>query len=213
MGVVATSEPQEDLCTASSVGYFVSLMAMFTSIFWFVIAYIAVTNNSGASFQENLQIAVCRSDKGVLGKVLDTYCGFGVDSCASHHICDDMSKFSSIDLNRSKTFEVVHGQSVTSKGVGQVTLNVATTSGVTKLLTLTEVHYMPQQRMSLISVGRAMNSQGFESPDFKTLTWKVDRNCTLKMLKSNETYQLDASVKFDSWTKSGIKVDRSGAQH
>ena len=78
---------------------------------------------------------------------------------------------------------------------------------------LTDVHYMPQQRMCLISVGRAMTSQGFGSPDFKKLTWEADRNCTLKMIKTNGTLQLDASVKFWKWTSSGIKVERQGAQH
>jgi hypothetical protein len=90
---------------------------------------------------------------------------------------------------------------------------VATTSGVDKELVLVDVHYMPQQNMNLISVDTAMRSQGFDSPDFKKLTWKADRNCTFKMLRSNGTFTLDASVKFTSWTSSGIKVDRRGAQH
>jgi hypothetical protein len=72
---------------------------------------------------------------------------------------------------------------------------------------------MPSQRMSLISVGKAIASQGFDSPDFKRLTWKVDRNCTLKLLKTSNTLQLDATVKLLKWTSSGVKVDRSGAQH
>ena len=94
-----------------------------------------------------------------------------------------------------------------------MTLNVATTSGITKEVVLTDVHYMPNQRMCLISVGKAMASQGFGSPDLETLTWKVDNNCTLKLIKSNHTFQLDASVKFCSWTNSGIKVERQGATH
>ncbi len=94
-----------------------------------------------------------------------------------------------------------------------MTLNVATTSGIVKELVLTDVHYLPQQNMSLISVDKAMHSQGFDSPDFKKLTWKADRNCTFKMLRSNGTFVLDASVKLTSWTSSGISVDRRGAQH
>ena len=52
-----------------------------------------------------------------------------------------------------------------------------------------------------------------EHPDFKKLTWEADGNCTLKMIKTNGTFQLDASVKFWKWTSSGIKVERQGAQH
>jgi hypothetical protein len=212
MGVISADQPQDE-CATSSFSYFVPFMAMLTAIFWFVIAFIAYTSGNNIKFQQNLRIAVCRSDDGVLGNVSDAYCNFGVDTCASDHICDDMSKFSSIDFNRCKTFEVVHGEKVTSSGVGQVTLNVATTSGIIKELVLTDVHYMPNQRMSLISVGKAIASQGFESPDFKRLTWKVDRNCTLKLLKASNTLQLDATVKLWKWTSSGVKVDRSGAQH
>ena len=171
---------------------------------------------SNITFQNNLRFKTFpRADRGELSgvSVNDTYCGFGVGSCTSDHICDSAAKFSYIDYNGCKTFDVVHGENVTSQGVGTVTLNVATTSGVTKEVTLTDVHYMPQQRMCLISVGKAMHSQGFESPDFKKLTWKADRNCTLKMLKSNGTFRLDASVKMWSWTSSGVHVERSGAQH
>jgi hypothetical protein len=211
MGVVATNQ---DSCSTRTFSSFVSFMAMLTTLFWFVIAFIIVTSRGQVSVQNNLKmIAGCRSDKGTLGYMHDTYCGFGVDSCASDHICDDQSKFSSIDFNRSKTFEVVHGENVTSSGVGSVTLNVNTTTGTIKELVLVDVHYMPQQRMSLISVSKAINAQGFESPDFKHLTWKADHNCTLKLLETSETYQLDASVKYWKWTSSGIKVERSGAQH
>jgi hypothetical protein len=94
-----------------------------------------------------------------------------------------------------------------------VILNVATTSGVTKELVLTDVHYIPNQRMSLISVGKAIASQGFESPDFKRLTWKVDKNCTLKLIKASDTLQLDATVKLWKWASNGVKVGRKGAQH
>jgi hypothetical protein len=211
-GVISTDQPS-DACPTSSFGTVVSFLAMFTALLWFLVAYIAFTTGGNISFQQGLKVAVCRSGNGTLANVSDTYCNFGVDTCASDHICNDMSKFSYINFKQNKTFEVVHGDNVTSQGVGTVTLNVATTSGITKELVLMDVHYMPQQRMSLISVGKAMNSQGFESPDLKRLTWKVDRNCTIKLLKTSETYQLDASVQFHSWTDSGVCVDRQGAQH
>jgi hypothetical protein len=58
--------------------------------------------------------------------------------------------------------------------------------------------------MSLVSVDKAISSTGFDSPDFKKLTWKADDTCTLKMPKANGTFMLDASVKYWSWTKSGV---------
>jgi hypothetical protein len=211
MGVISVDQPQ-DACALSYLNYFVFFATMLIAIFWFVTAIFFASKNN-VMFQRNLRIAVCRSDKGVLGNASEAYCNFGVDTCASDHICDDMSKFSSIDFNRSKTFEVVHGEKVTSSGVGSVILNVATTSGVTKELVLTDVHYIPDQRMSLISVGKAIASQGFESPDFKRLTWKVDKNCTLKLIKASDTLQLDATVKLWKWASNGVKVGRKGAQH
>jgi hypothetical protein len=212
LGVIAKDQPPDE-CPTSSFSTVVYLLAIFTSLLWFVVAYIVIASRGNITFQRDLRIGVCRSGTGTLANASDTFCNFGVDSCASDHICDDMSKFSEIDFNKSKTFEVVNADDITSSGVGTVTLNVATTSGITKELVLKDVHYMPQQRMSLISVGKAMNSQGFESPDLKKLTWKVDRNCTMKLLKTSNTYQLDASVKYYSWTNSGVNVDRSGAQH
>jgi hypothetical protein len=207
MGVAAI---EDDSCPTRTSS-FISFMAVLTALLWLVIAGIIVLSHGNITIQNNLRCKVTRG--GSLAAANDTYCGFGVDSCASHHICDDQSKFSSIDFTRTKTFEVVHGERITSSGVGNVTLNVATTSGITKEVVLTDVHYMPQQRMCLISVGKAMTSQGFSSPDFKNLTWEVDKNCTLKMMKTNGTFQLDASVKFWKWTSSGIKVERQGAQH
>jgi hypothetical protein len=193
MGVVAI---EDDSCSTRTSIFF-TIIAVVTALFWGIAL--------------GLRCAVTRN--GSLAAADDTYCGFGVDTCASHHICNDQSKFSSIDFNNTKTFEVVHGENITSSGVGSVTLNVATTSGIVKELVLTNVHYMPQQRMCLISVGSAMENQCFDSPDFKNLTWKVDTNCTLKMIKTGTTFQLDASVKFWKWTSSGIKVERQGAKH
>ncbi len=211
MGVVATEDYS---CSTPSwrVSSFITIMALLTALFWFVIAGVTVYSRGEVFWRSNLKCKIVRN--GSLAAVdNDTYCGFGVDSMASHHVCDNLSKFSSIDFKRTNTFEVVHNESITSSGVGTVTLNVATTSGITKEVVLTDVHYMPNQRMCLISVGRAMASQGFGSPNLEKLTWKVDNNCTLKLIKSNSTFQLDASVKFCTWTNSGIKVKRLGAQH
>jgi hypothetical protein len=47
--------------------------------------------------------------------------GFGVDSCASD-LCHDKGMFSNLDSSKYKTFEVVHGETVTSSGVGDMDL-------------------------------------------------------------------------------------------
>jgi hypothetical protein len=129
---------------------------------------------------------------------------FGVDSCASEHICHDEGMFSTIDYTKSKTFRVVHGETITSSGVGNVELLVQTTQGKQRVLTLRDVHYIPQQKSSLISVNKAISGQDFDSPDFKNLTWKADDTCTLKILATNGVFVLDASVRYWSWTKSGV---------
>jgi hypothetical protein len=129
---------------------------------------------------------------------------FGVDSCASEHICHDEGMFSAIDYTKSKTFRVVHGETITSSGVGNVELLVQTTQGKQRVLTLRDVHYIPQQKSSLISVNKAISGQDFDSPDFKNLTWKADDTCTLKILATNGVFVLDASVRYWSWTKSGV---------
>jgi len=128
------------------------------------------------------------------------YNRFGVDSCASEHICHDKDMFSTLDSTKSRTFSVVHGETITSSGVGDVELLVETTQGKPKVLTLRNVHYIPEQSMSLISVDKIISGQDFDSPDFKNLTWKADDTCTLKILATNGTFELDASVRYWSWT-------------
>jgi hypothetical protein len=112
--------------------------------------------------------------------------------------------FSTLDSTKFKTFKVVHGETITSSGVGNVELLVETTQGKPRVLTLRNVHYIPQQNISLISVDKAISGQDFDSPDFKNLTWKADDTCTLKILATNGTFELDASVRYWSWTKSGV---------
>jgi hypothetical protein len=128
------------------------------------------------------------------------YNRFGVDSCASEHICHDKDMFSTLDSTKSRSFSVVHGETITSSGVGDVELLVETTQGKPKVLTLRNVHYIHEQSMSLISVDKVISGQDFDSPDFKNLTWKADDTCTLKILATNGTFELDASVRYWSWT-------------
>jgi hypothetical protein len=196
MGAVAADQPE---CSSRSSSL-IFFMAVLTMVFWSVVAYISFTTRGNISFQRNLN---CKAVAG--GAVTPSFDnGFGVDSCASDHICHDKGMFTTLDSSKYKTFEVVHGETITSSGVGNVDLLVATTQGKPRVLTLRNVHYIPQQSMSLVSVDKAISGQGFDSPDFKNLTWKADDTCTLKILKTNSTFMLDASVKYWSWTKSGV---------
>jgi hypothetical protein len=75
------------------------------------------------------------------------------------------------------------------------------------------VHYIPQQGMSLISVDKAISDQGFDSPDFKNLTWKADDDtCTLKILKTNSTFMLDAASvnDYDILVIDGLRAEFTG---
>ena len=110
-----------------------------------MVAYISFTTRGNICFQRNLN---CQAVAG--GAVTPSFDnGFGVDACASDpHICHDKGMFSTLDSSRYKTFEVVHGETITSSGVGDVDLLVATTQGKPRVLTLRNVHYIPQQSMS-----------------------------------------------------------------
>ena len=119
---------------------------------------------------------------------------FMVDSVASDHISNDPSIFSNIDYSVKKNFNVVHGENITASGKGSVTLIANNARGGKTKLTLQGVYYIPDQPMSLISVDRALMNLAFDSPDFKTLTWKLDDSCTLTMQRHNGAYTLDAAV-------------------
>jgi hypothetical protein len=47
-----------------------------------------------------------------------------------------------------------------------------------KVLMLQSVHNIPEQHLSRVSVDKTISSAGFDSPDFKKLTRKVDDSCT-----------------------------------
>ena len=69
------------------------------------------------------------------------------------------------------------------------------------------MHYIPRQRacLSSLSTRPSLAKVSTPLPAFKNLTWKADDTCTLKILKTNGTFMLDASVKYWSWTKSGVR--------
>jgi hypothetical protein len=114
--------------------------------------------------------------------------------------------FTTLDKSVRKTFKVVHGDDVKGSGIGTVDLLAQTTDGKTQQLTLTNVHFIPDQTMCLISVDKAINKSGFDSPDFKNLTWGAAGGCTLKMVESNGTYVLDASVKYWTPFENGVRT-------
>jgi hypothetical protein len=81
-----------------------------------------------------------------------------IDSCASRHVCKEMSLF--------KTFETVEdgcilfmGNSTTAAVKGKGTVNLEFTSG--NVLTLTDVYYVPEIRKNLVS-GGLLNKFGFK---------------------------------------------------
>ena len=121
MGAVAVDQPE----CSSRFSFFVLFTAFLTVVFWVVVAYISYATRDNISFQHNLR---CKAVAGcAVNPLSDT--GFGVDSCASDHICHDESMFTALDFSKYKTFEVVHGETITSSGVGDVDLLVATTQG------------------------------------------------------------------------------------
>ena len=116
MGAVAADQPS---CSSRS-STFPTFMALLTTFFWFIVAYISFTTRGNISFQNNLH---CKAVAGsATTPSFDN--GFGVDSYASDHICHDKGVFSSLDSSKYKTFEVVHGETITSSGVGDVELLV-----------------------------------------------------------------------------------------
>jgi hypothetical protein len=81
-----------------------------------------------------------------------------IDSCASRHVCKEMSLF--------KTFETMEdgcilfmGNSTTAAVKGKGTVNLEFTSG--NVLTLTDVYYVPEIRKNLVS-GGLLNKFGFK---------------------------------------------------
>ena len=168
-----------------------SLKAFAWTIFFLIMGCIVAFTSGSICFQRNLRVVA-------MARGVDTEStnvnNFAVDSGASDHICNDASLFSSLDTSVRKQFQVVHGDNVTSSGVGTVYLMANTTSGVQTKLTLENVYFIPKQPMSLISVSTAIDSNDFSSPDFKKLTWMLDDSHILTMTRSNKTYLLDATV-------------------
>jgi len=81
-----------------------------------------------------------------------------IDSCATSHICKEMSLF--------KTFETVENcvlfmrNSSTTVVKGKGTVNLEFTSG--KVLSLTDVYFVPEIRKNLVS-GGLLNKFGFKA--------------------------------------------------
>ena len=201
--LMAASLKQPPVAKASSSTTWRSLTrSLFSSTACLVIAFIVMISFGNVSFQRNIKVMTTKSDFSTAADVIAAAAAGGtdpggpflVDSGASNHICCDATAFSTLDTTISKTFEVVHGDNVTATGVGTIELIADTTDNGLRKLTLDNVYFLPEQRMSLISVDQAIDTSGCDSPDFKQLTWRIDDNTTLKMLKSNGTFPLVATV-------------------
>ena len=115
---------------------------------------------------------------------------FMVDSGASEHICSNINYFQEIDTSQSKQFRVVHGESIRSRGVGKIELTALNSNNEWTTFCLNNVHYLPDQPMSLLSVSRAI-STGADSPNFNDSTWELG-NDTYSLLNSSGVYYLRA---------------------
>jgi hypothetical protein len=92
MGAVAAD--QHECSSRSSI--FLPFMAFMTLAFWFVVAYISFTTRGNISFQKKLHCKVVAGS--ATTPSFDN--GFGVDSCASYHICHDKGMFSTLDSSK-----------------------------------------------------------------------------------------------------------------
>ena len=121
---------------------------------------------------------------------LNHYPLFMVDSGASEHICSNIAYFQEIDSTKSKQFRVVHGESIRSKGVGTIELTALNSKNEWTTFSLNNVHYLPGQPMSLLSVSRAILT-GASSPNFNSSTWDLGKD-TYSLLNSSGVYYLRA---------------------
>ena len=115
---------------------------------------------------------------------------FMVDSGASEHICGNIEYFQNLNPV-SKVFDVVHGESIKSIGTGTIELIAKDDRGEWSTLTLQDVHYIPDQPMSLISVSKAIANPGVSNPDFVNNTWSIGDK-TFDLIGNNGTFTLKA---------------------
>jgi hypothetical protein len=200
MGITAIEPEEPD--HFQFVVYLIIALSTIASAFWAVSSFFAKSTGIDISTKHPKQrprpvegVSRC-SDKELtpgLTRVGFSNNGFVVDSGASDHICHNESMFITLDKTIQKVFRVVHRDKVTGSGMGRVDLTVRTAEGHATL-TLLGVHWVPDQRTSVVSVNKCITSANFDSPDFKKLTWKANDTCTLKMMKTPEgTFVLDAS--------------------
>jgi hypothetical protein len=96
-----------------------------------------------------------------------------VDSGATQHICRMKSWFKSINYKAAtRTFKVAASTVVKSTGVGCVEIPLwDLQSEEMVVVEFGNVYYLPEQPFNLISVDQAMESLGFDNPDFRNLEW------------------------------------------
>lgn len=117
---------------------------------------------------------------------------FMIDSGASDHICGHLELFRDFRDTSTKQFDVVHGDTVCSAGTGTIELIAKdTVDGEWSTLTLQDVHYIPNQPMSLISVSKAISNSGVSNPDFVNRTWTIGDK-SFELIDTNGTFTLKA---------------------
>jgi hypothetical protein len=124
MGAVAADQPECSSFFALRFSFFALFAVSLAVVSWLMVAYASYVTHDNISLHNLKSKAVARC---TITPPFDT--GFGVDSCASDHICHDGSMFTALDFSKYKTFKVVHGETITSSGVGDVDLLIATAQG------------------------------------------------------------------------------------
>ena len=76
-----------------------------------------------------------------------------LDSCASDHMCSDISKFQSFRASKGQTVRLGDGNIAAVEGIWEVEIALAESSGGRKI-NLSEVLYVPLLQGNLLSVGK-----------------------------------------------------------
>ena len=114
---------------------------------------------------------------------LGTY-EFGMDNCATHHICGDKNLFMSMsDLPNDVHVNGISGSSM-AKGIGTVRFHIMDTEGHDHLIVLDNVIYLPGAAKNLISISQWAKDKGdnagiMSRGTFSYFMWNDDAHQTV----------------------------------
>ena len=82
-----------------------------------------------------------------------------IDSGATSHMCNDKSQFTKLKpISKSLQVTLADGHKVEATAIGTVSLELLLPNATTKVITLTDVLYMPRLSCNLLSVPRAFDA-------------------------------------------------------